>query len=78
MPARPGRTSVYSRWMALGLTARIVAGLLIGLALGLFFGEAMRVLQPVADGYIRLNLACPRSILEQGLERICKALRRSP
>ena len=26
-----------------------------------------------ADGYIRLNLACPRSILEKGLERICSA-----
>ena len=27
-----------------------------------------------ADGYIRLNLACPRSILKEGLERICTAL----
>ncbi|MGM0890572.1 MAG: MalY/PatB family protein [Bacillota bacterium] len=25
-----------------------------------------------SDGYIRLNLACPRSILEEGLKRICE------
>jgi len=28
-----------------------------------------------SDGYIRLNLACPRSILEEGLRRICEVLR---
>ncbi|MGG1640044.1 MalY/PatB family protein [Paenibacillus sp. NRS-1782] len=27
-----------------------------------------------AEGYIRLNLACPRSTLEEGLRRICKVL----
>lgn len=27
-----------------------------------------------SDGYIRLNLACPRSMLEEGLCRICKTL----
>lgn len=27
-----------------------------------------------SDGYIRLNLACPKSILEEGLKRICSAL----
>ncbi|MDM5277437.1 PatB family C-S lyase [Paenibacillus silvae] len=27
-----------------------------------------------ADGYIRLNLACPRAILEEGLKRICEVL----
>lgn len=27
-----------------------------------------------SDGYIRLNLACPRSTLEEGLKRICIAL----
>ncbi|MCB2342864.1 MalY/PatB family protein [Clostridium estertheticum] len=27
-----------------------------------------------SDGYIRLNLACPRSILEEGLKRICEVL----
>lgn len=26
-----------------------------------------------SDGYIRLNLACPRSMLEEGLKRICTA-----
>lgn len=26
------------------------------------------------DGYIRINIACPRSTLEEGLERICEAL----
>lgn len=27
-----------------------------------------------SDGFIRLNLACPRSILEEGLKRICDAV----
>ena len=27
-----------------------------------------------ADGYIRLNLACPRSVLEEGLNRIVKSI----
>lgn len=27
-----------------------------------------------SDGFIRLNLACPRSILEEGLRRICNAV----
>jgi len=27
-----------------------------------------------ADGYIRLNLACPRSVLAEGLKRICAVL----
>ena len=27
-----------------------------------------------SDGFIRLNLACPRSVLAVGLERICKAV----
>lgn len=27
-----------------------------------------------SDGYIRLNLACPRSVLKEGLRRICEAL----
>ncbi len=27
-----------------------------------------------SDGFIRLNLACPKSILEEGLKRICKAV----
>jgi cysteine-S-conjugate beta-lyase len=29
-----------------------------------------------SDGYIRLNLACPRAVLEEGLKRICKLLNR--
>ena len=32
---------------------RILAGLLAGVAVGLFFGEGAAVLQPVADLYIR-------------------------
>ncbi|MFK4435378.1 MalY/PatB family protein [Paenibacillus sp. RC21] len=31
-----------------------------------------------AEGYIRLNLACPRSTLEEGLRRICKVLTENP
>ena len=27
-----------------------------------------------SDGFIRLNLACPRAILEEGLRRICQAV----
>lgn len=27
-----------------------------------------------SEGYIRLNLACPRSVLEEGLRRICEAV----
>ena len=30
-----------------------------------------------SDGYIRLNLACPRSVVEEGLRRICAALPQS-
>jgi Na+/H+-dicarboxylate symporter len=40
--------------MRLSLTARIVAGLLLGIALGLFFGEHARVLESLATGYVRL------------------------
>ncbi|MEA4847624.1 MAG: MalY/PatB family protein [Clostridiaceae bacterium] len=29
-----------------------------------------------SEGYIRLNLACPRSMLEDGLKRICKVLQK--
>lgn len=29
-----------------------------------------------ADGYIRINIACPRTTLEEGLERICRVLNR--
>jgi len=34
---------------------------------GTWFGKG-------GDGFIRLNFACPRRLLEQGLERICKAI----
>jgi len=27
-----------------------------------------------SDGYIRLNLACPRSIVKEGVRRICEAI----
>ena len=27
-----------------------------------------------SDGYIRLNVACPRAVLEEGLKRICELL----
>jgi cystathionine beta-lyase len=30
-----------------------------------------------SDGYIRLNLACPRSVLQEGLARIVRAIHRS-
>jgi cystathionine beta-lyase len=31
-----------------------------------------------SDGYIRLNLACPRSLLKEGLERIIRVLKAQP
>ena len=30
-----------------------------------------------SDGYIRLNVACPQSILEEGLKRICEVLQKA-
>lgn len=30
-----------------------------------------------SDGYIRLNLACPKAVLEEGLKRICELLSKS-
>ncbi len=30
-----------------------------------------------SDGFIRLNLACPRAVLEEGLKRICAALNKA-
>ena len=27
-----------------------------------------------SDGFIRLNLACPKSVLTEGLQRICEAV----
>ena len=38
----------------LSLSVRIIAGLALGIFVGLFFGEPAAVLQPVADIYIRL------------------------
>ncbi len=52
-------------------------------SLPLFFAERAGVLLEAdemfvqnAGGHIRLNLACPRSILEEGLKRICNVLNR--
>jgi Na+/H+-dicarboxylate symporter len=42
-------------WLSrVSLSARILAGLALGVLTGLFFGEAAAVLQPLADVYIRL------------------------
>jgi Na+/H+-dicarboxylate symporter len=41
-------------WARLGLSARILVGLALGVLCGLFFGEGAGLLQPVADIYIRL------------------------
>ena len=29
---------------------------------------------PGGEGYIRLNIACPRTLLEEGLERMARVL----
>ena len=36
--------------------------------------EAGSLFGPEGEGYVRLNFACPRSILAEGLERVAKAL----
>ena len=50
-PAAPPSRGTGSR---LGLSARILIGLALGVLAGLFFGEPIAMLQPVADIYIRL------------------------
>jgi Na+/H+-dicarboxylate symporter/ABC-type amino acid transport substrate-binding protein len=49
------------------LTTQILAGLAVGVGLGLFFGEAVRVLQPLADAYIRLMQMTVLPYLSVGL-----------
>lgn len=44
----------YRAWAGMSLSSRILAGLAAGIATGLFFGEPVVVLQPVADVYLRL------------------------
>jgi len=51
----------------LSLTTQIIIGLACGVALGLFFGERMRLLQPLADGYIRLMQMTVLPYLSVGL-----------
>jgi Na+/H+-dicarboxylate symporter len=51
----------------LSLTARILLGLALGVGLGLFFGERMRLLQPLADAYVRLMQMTVLPYLSVGL-----------
>jgi len=51
----------------LSLTAQILLGLAFGVLLGLFFGEPIRVLQPLADAYIRLMQMTVLPYLSLGL-----------
>ncbi|MGZ9032382.1 MAG: cation:dicarboxylate symporter family transporter, partial [Burkholderiaceae bacterium] len=44
----------FGGWNRLGLSARILIGLAVGVFVGLFFGERAAVVQPIADIYIRL------------------------
>jgi Na+/H+-dicarboxylate symporter/ABC-type amino acid transport substrate-binding protein len=48
------QTPAPPRAPALSLSAQIIIGLALGIAVGLFFGEPASVLQPLADIYIRL------------------------
>jgi Na+/H+-dicarboxylate symporter len=48
------RPDAHGWWGRLSLSARILAGLALGVFVGLFFGESAGALQPVADIYIRL------------------------
>ncbi len=47
-------TKLLGHLFRMSLSKRILLGLALGLGLGLFVGESARVLQPVADIYIRL------------------------
>ena len=47
-------TGIFSLWSQASLSARIMAGLGLGILTGLFLGEPAAALQPVADIYIRL------------------------
>jgi len=51
---RAARSGWLGRWSRQSLSRRIVAGLVVGILIGLFFGEGAAVLQVVADVYIRL------------------------
>jgi Na+/H+-dicarboxylate symporter len=44
----------FPRWSRWSLSTRILIGLVLGVLIGLFFGEAAAALQPLADVYIRL------------------------
>jgi Na+/H+-dicarboxylate symporter/ABC-type amino acid transport substrate-binding protein len=65
-PSTPA-ASPGDRRAGLSLTSQIVIGLAFGIALGLFFGEHMRVLEPLADGYIRLMQMTVLPYLSVGL-----------
>ena len=51
---QPAQATPPRRSPRLGLSAKIVIGLALGILVGLFFGEPAAVLQPIADIYIRL------------------------
>jgi Na+/H+-dicarboxylate symporter len=46
--------TIFAAIGRLSLSVRIIAGLVLGVFTGLFFGEPAEVLQPIADIYIRL------------------------
>jgi Na+/H+-dicarboxylate symporter/ABC-type amino acid transport substrate-binding protein len=46
--------TIFAAFGRLSLSVRIIAGLALGVFVGLFFGEPAAALQPVADIYIRL------------------------
>lgn len=67
-----GTYLVWLDFRALGLDGKALQTFLVheagvGLNAGYTFG-------PGGEGFARLNLACPRSVLEEGLERIEKAV----
>jgi cystathionine beta-lyase len=63
--------ATYLAWIGVGAAAGPDPGAFFEAAgVGLYDGRVFGT-----EGYVRLNFACPRSILEQGLERIQRALR---
>lgn len=73
-PVKPeGTTLLWLDCRSLGLNRKELEELVVDEArVGLDFGHWFG---PGGDGFVRLNFACPRGILEEGLERISRAVK---
>lgn len=67
----------YLAWIdcrATGMTSETLADRL--LTEGRLFINPGSIYGPAGEGFIRLNIACPRTLLTDGLERLKKVLTR--